>query len=53
MARGGDDVEGFVGADAAGTVFLGYGAEGGAREEGAVIWICGGSLGGFEGAVAR
>lgn len=50
MARCGDYVEGFVGADAAGTVLVGYGAEGGAGEEGAVVWVCGGALGGFEGA---
>ncbi|KAL9592589.1 MAG: hypothetical protein Q9179_006568, partial [Wetmoreana sp. 5 TL-2023] len=42
--------EGFIGADAAGTVFFGYGAESGARKESAVVWICGGALGCFEGA---
>lgn len=53
MARGRDYVEGFVRANTARTVFLSYGAESSAREEGAIIWICGGSLGGFERAVAR
>lgn len=50
MSGGGDDVEGFIGADAAGAVFVCYGAEGGAGEEVPVIWLCGDALGGFKGA---
>lgn len=50
VAGCGDYVEGFCGSDAAGTVLVGDGAEGGAGEEGAVVWVCGGALGGFEGA---
>lgn len=50
MAGGGDDVEGFVGADAAGAVFVCDGAQGGAGEEVLVIWVCGDALGGFKGA---
>ena len=48
MAGCWDYVEGFIGADAAGAVFVCDGAKGGAGEEILVVWICGDSLGGFE-----
>lgn len=39
VSRGRYHVEGLIGADAAGTMFIGYGAEGGTREQSTVVWV--------------